>query len=323
MELLNSIRDRLDKNEQIILLLNRRGYSNFVTCKNCGFTFKCPNCDITLTFHKSSNMLRCHYCGFADKVHETCPECKEKSLSNLGIGTQKIEEEISEIFKNAKVLRMDYDTTSRKGMHEKMIDDFKNHQYNILLGTQIVAKGLDFSDVTLVGVINADTSLNIPDFRSSEVTYSLLSQVAGRSGRSSRSGEVIIQTYNPTHYAINYVKHHDYLGFYEKEMSYRRLLKYPPYFYLCLIRISGKDSNYIYNEAVKIKRSLDRNLTGFVILGPTNSSIFRINNIYRFNIILKYKRDNNLYDVLEKVVNHYKTNVKLKVDIDFNPSQMM
>ena len=322
-DLIKSINDRLENNEQIILLLNRRGYSNFVSCKNCGFTFKCPNCDITLTFHKSSNMLRCHYCGFADKVHEICPECKEKSLSNLGIGTQKIEEEISEIFKNAKVLRMDYDTTSRKGMHEKMIDDFKNHQYNILLGTQIVAKGLDFSDVTLVGVINADTSLNIPDFRSSEVTYSLLSQVAGRSGRSSRSGEVIIQTYNPTHYAINYVKHHDYLGFYEKEMSYRRLLKYPPYFYLCLIRISGKDSNYIYNEAVKIKRSLDRNLTGFVILGPTNSSIFRINNIYRFNIILKYKRDNNLYDVLEKVVNHYKTNVKLKVDIDFNPSQMM
>ena len=322
-ELIKSISDRIERDEQVILLLNRRGYSNFVSCKNCGFTFKCPNCDITLTYHKSSNTLRCHYCGYADKVHDTCPECKEKALSNLGIGTQKIEEEINEIFKSAKVLRMDYDTTSRKGMHEKMIEEFKNHEYNILLGTQIVAKGLDFSDVTLVGVINADTSLNIPDFRSSENTYSLLSQVAGRSGRSKKGGEVIIQTYNPNHYAINYVKHHDYIGFYEKEMNYRRLLKYPPYYYLCLIRISGKDSNYIYNEALKIKRSLDRNLSSTSILGPTNSSLFRINNIYRYNIVLKYKKDDNLYNVLEKIVEHYKVDVKVKIDIDFNPSQML
>ena len=322
-ELIKSISDRIEKDEQVILLLNRRGYSNFVSCKNCGFTFKCPNCDITLTYHKSSNTLRCHYCGYADKVHDTCPSCHEKSLSNLGIGTQKIEEEISEIFKNAKVLRMDYDTTSRKGMHEKMIEEFRNHEYNILLGTQIVAKGLDFSNVTLVGVINADTSLNIPDFRSSENTYSLLSQVAGRSGRSERNGEVIIQTYNPSHYAINYVKHHDYLGFYEKEMGYRRILKYPPYYYLCLIRISGKDSSYIYNESLKIKRSLDRNLNSTIILGPTNSSIFRVNNIYRYNIVLKYKKDDNLYNVLEKIVEHYKVDVKVKIDIDFNPSQML
>ena len=322
-ELIKSVSDRIERDEQVILLLNRRGYSNFVSCKNCGFTFKCPNCDITLTYHKSSNTLRCHYCGYADKVHDTCPECNEKALSNLGIGTQKIEEEINEIFKNAKVLRMDYDSTSRKGRIEKMIDEFKNHQYNILLGTQIVAKGLDFSDVTLVGVINADTSLNIPDFRSSENTYSLLSQVAGRSGRSEKNGEVIIQTYNPTHYAINYVKHHDYIGFYEKEMSYRRLLKYPPYYYLCLIRVSGKDSNYIYNEALKIKRSLDRNLSSTSILGPTNSALFRINNIYRYNIILKYKKDDSLYRVLERIIEHYKIDVKMKIDIDFNPSQML
>ena len=322
-ELVNSIKDRLEVGEQIILLLNRRGYSNFVSCKNCGYSFKCPNCDITLTYHKSSNTLRCHYCGYADKVHKVCPECKEESLSNLGIGTQRIEEEIKDIFDGAKVLRMDYDTTSRKGMHEEMITKFKNHEYDILLGTQIVAKGLDFSDVTLVGVINADTSLNIPDFRSSENTYSLLSQVAGRSGRSEKNGEVIIQTYNPDHYAIDYVKHHDYLGFYEKEMGYRRILKYPPYFYICLIRISGKDSNYAYKESLKIKRSLDRNLKNTIILGPSNSSIFRVNNIYRYNIILKYKSDDNLYNILEKVVDHYKTDVKVKIDIDFNPSQML
>ena len=322
-ELVNSIRERLDVGEQIILLLNRRGYSNFVSCKNCGFSFKCPNCDITLTYHKSSNTLRCHYCGYADKVHKICPECGEESLSNLGIGTQRIEEELKDIFNDAKVLRMDYDTTSRKGMHEEMINKFKSHEYDILLGTQIVAKGLDFSDVTLVGVINADTSLNIPDFRSSENTFSLLSQVAGRSGRSEKSGEVIIQTYNPGHYAINFVKHHDYLGFYEKEMGYRRILKYPPYFYICLIRISGKDYNYVYNESLKIKRSLDRNLMDIIILGPSNSSIFRVNNIYRYNIILKYKNDDSLYNILEKVVDHYKSDVKVKIDIDFNPSQML
>ena len=322
-ELLNSIEDRLIKKEQIILLLNRRGYSNFVTCKNCGYTFKCPNCDISLTYHKSSNTLRCHYCGYGEKVYKKCPECKEEALSNLGVGTQKIEEELSKLFPNSRILRMDYDTTSRKGMHEEMIEKFKNHEYDILLGTQMVSKGLDFSLVTLVGVINADTSLNIPDFRSSENTYSLLSQVAGRSGRSERVGEVIIQTFNPDHYAIDLVKTHNYLGFYEKEMNIRKMLKYPPYYYICNIRISGKDAEYIYNESLKIKRSLDRNISNDIVLGPSNSSIFRINNIYRYNIIIKYKKDNDLYEILKKIIDHYKTNSRIKVDIDFNPSQVL
>ena len=322
-ELLNSIENRLAKNEQIILLLNRRGYSNFVTCKNCGYTFKCPNCDISLTYHKSSNTLRCHYCGYGEKVYKKCPECKEEALSNLGVGTQKIEEELSKLFPSSRILRMDYDTTSRKGMHEKMIEDFKNHEYDILLGTQMVSKGLDFSLVTLVGVINADTSLNIPDFRSSENTFSLLSQVAGRSGRSERTGEVVIQTFNPDHYAIDLVKTHNYLGFYEKEMSIRKMLKYPPYYYICNIRISGKDSNYIYNEALKIKRSLDRNISNDIVLGPSNSSIFRVNNIFRYNIIIKYKKDNDLYETLEKIIDHYRTNSRIKVDIDFNPNQVL
>ena len=322
-ELLNSIKDRLDKNEQIILLLNRRGYSNFVTCKNCGYTFKCPNCDITLTYHKSSNTLRCHYCGYGEKVYKKCPECKEESLSNLGVGTQKIEEELSKLFPNSRILRMDYDTTSRKGMHEEMIEEFKDHKYDILLGTQMVAKGLDFSLVTLVGVINADTSLNIPDFRSSENTFSLLSQVAGRSGRSEKTGEVIIQTFNPDHYAIDLVKTHNYLGFYEKEMNIRRMLKYPPYYYLCNIRVSGKDADYIYTESLKIKRSLDRNIPNDIVLGPSNSSVFRVNNIFRYNIIIKYKKDDDLYEILNKIIEHYKTNSKIKVDIDFNPSQVL
>ena len=323
LELINSINDRLERNEQIILLLNRRGYSSFVTCKNCGFTFKCPNCDITLTYHKSSNTLRCHYCGYGEKVYNKCPSCSEVSLSNLGVGTQKIEEEINNLFPDARILRMDYDTTSKKGMHEEMINSFKNHDYDILLGTQMVAKGLDFKDVTLVGVINADTSLNIPDFRSSENTFSLLSQVAGRSGRSEKEGTVIIQTFNPDHYAISLTKNHDYLSFYEKEMSIRKQLKYPPYFYICNIRISGKDSSFILNEALKIKRSLERNINNTIILGPSTCSMFKINNIYRYNIILKYKKCDNLYEILDKILNHYKSVNKIKIDIDFNPSQMI
>ena len=323
LELISKIKDRLEKDEQVILLLNRRGYSSFVTCKNCGYTFKCPHCDITLTYHKTSNTLRCHYCGYGEKVFETCPSCKQKALSNLGVGTEKIEEELTNMFPYSKVLRMDYDTTSKKGMHEKLIEEFKNHKYNILLGTQMVAKGLDFQDVTLVGVINADTSLNIPDFRSSENTFSLLSQVAGRSGRSQKEGEVIIQTYNPNHYAISLTKNHDYLGFYKQEMNIRKALKYPPYFYICNIRISGKDSSYILSEALKIKNSLERNFKSTIILGPSSSSMFKLNNIYRYNIILKYKKEDSLYLILSKIIDHYKDNNKLKVDIDFNPSQMI
>ena len=321
--LITEMNARLEKNEQIILLLNRRGYSSFVTCKNCGYTFKCPNCDISLTYHKSSRTLRCHYCGYGEKEYQFCPKCGEKSLNNLGVGTQKIEEELHGLLPDAKVLRMDYDTTSRKGMHEKMIDDFKNHKYDILLGTQMVAKGLDFSLVTLVGILNADTSLNIPDFRSSENTFSLLSQVSGRSGRADKAGAVILQTFNPDHYAIRLTKKHDYLSFYQAEMNIRRQLKYPPYYYLCSIRISGKDALYLFDEAMKIKRSLERNLDSVILLGPSSGNLFRINNIFRYQIIIKYKEDKALREILFKVVDHYRINTKVKVDIDFNPSQIL
>ena len=322
-KLIKAIEERLINKEQVILFLNRRGYSSFVSCKNCGYTFKCPNCDISLTYHKSSNTLRCHYCGHGEKVYTNCPKCKEKSLTSLGIGTEKIEEELNNLFPNSRVLRMDYDTTSRKGRHEAMIEAFRNCEYDILLGTQMVAKGLDFANVTLVGVINADTSLNIPDFRSSENTFSLLSQVAGRSGRSEKEGNVIIQTFNPEHYAIYLASIHDYLTFFNKEMDIRHKLKYPPYYYLCNIRVSGKDNKYVFNEAIKIKNSLERNLDNMIILGPNSSTIFKINNIFRYNIIVKYKKDEELYLVLQKIVDHYKNNSKVKVDIDFNPSQMI
>ena len=319
--LIKKIKEKLLLGEQIILLLNRRGYASFVTCKNCGYTMKCPYCDITLTYHKSSNNLRCHYCGYATKLDD-CPNCHEDALRNLGVGTERIEEELHKLF-DVRVVRMDYDTTTRKGSHEKIINSFREHKYDILLGTQVVSKGLDFPLVTLVGVINADTSLNIPDFRSSEVTFSLLNQVSGRAGRNDKEGSVIIQTNNPDHYAICYAQNNDYIGFYNEEMKVRKILKYPPYYYLCHIRIRGKDNNYVSNESNKIKRSLDRNIDNIIILGPSPSVLYKINNIYRYGIIIKYKNISNIKEILLKIIDHYKNNNKISIDIDFNPNNMM
>ena len=214
---------------------------------------------------------------------------------------------------------MDIDTTSKKGSHEKIITSFANGEYDILLGTQMIAKGLDFPNVTLVGVINADTSLNIPDFRSSETTFGLLCQVAGRSGRGEKIGKVIIQTFNPDHYAIRYAKNHDYLGFYNNEMNIRRKLGYSPYYYLTVIKILSKDYENARDTSSKISEYLRKNLKNTTILGPSVANVFKVNNVYRFQIVLKYKKEDNLYKILNELIEHYKTNSKIKIDIDFNP----
>ena len=310
----------LEKGEQVILFLNKRGYSSTIICSNCGKTFLCPNCDITLTYHKSSGMLRCHYCGYAEALKDKCPSCHSYLILS-GTGTEQVEEELNSLFSNYKTIRMDFDTTSKKGSHEHIIEAFRKHEYQILIGTQMIAKGLDFEDVTLVGVINADNSLNIPDFRSSETTFDLLNQVSGRSGRGNKKGEVIIQTYNPNHYAITYAKNNDYLGFFKAEMQNRKLLDYPPYYYLVLLRIKGHDYNLISSETKKIKEYLDNNLK-FKMLGPSVATPFKVNSVYRFNIIIKYKQVDNLYLVLENLLEHYKTNKKITIDIDFNPKSL-
>lgn len=317
--LITEVNKRLEEHEQIILLLNRRGYSSFITCSNCGYTAKCPYCDITLTYHKTSNTLRCHYCGYADKMNDICPSCGEKAIKTLGTGTEKVEEEIKKVF-NARVVRMDLDTTSRKGSHEKIITAFKNHEYDILLGTQMIAKGLDFSNVTLVGVINADTSLMIPNYRSNEYTFQLLMQTAGRSGRGEKNGSVIIQTFNPEHYAITLASKHDYIDFFKQEMEVRRKLSYPPYYYLIYIKVIGKDYNKISIESNKIASILTRELKNSKILGPTTCSVFKLNGLFRFGIIIKYKKEEKMEEVLQSLVNHYKGNQTVKVDIDVNPN---
>lgn len=318
--LLNNIKERLINNEQVMLLLNRRGYSNYIACQNCGYVQKCPNCDITLTYHKTSDMMRCHYCGYGEKKISICPSCKEKNIRQMGMGTEKIEEEINKLFPLAKTIRMDADTTTKKGSHSKIIEDFNSNKYNILIGTQMISKGLNFPNVTLVGVINADSSLNIPNFRSSENTFSLLDQVIGRTGRHDKEGIAIIQTYNPDHYSIVNASNHDYIKFYNEEMVIRKKLWYPPYCFITLIKISSKDFNYGISEAKKISIFLKNNLTSNTnILGPSIANILKINNSYNFQIILKYKKEECLYNVLNKLIKIYEGNTKIKIELDFNP----
>lgn len=322
VELVEKIRQRLERQEQIMILLNRRGYSNYLTCSNCGYTYKCPHCDITMTYHKTSETLRCHYCGYADKRSLECPECHSKDLKDFGIGTERIEEEIKKIFDGIRIVRMDLDTTSIKGAHGKIIRDFENYKYELLLGTQMIAKGLDFAKVTLVGVISADNSLNIPDFRSSERTFGLLSQVAGRSGRSDIEGEVLLQVFNDEHYVIEAVKKHDYLSFYKKEMSVRKNLMYPPFCFITMVRILSKEYEYGFEVAKKIGNHLRKKLPNNTILGPTMANVFKMNNIYRFVCLIKYKNKDEIMTTLKEILDHYDNNHKIKIELEMNPIRM-
>lgn len=313
------IKEALNNDKQVMLFLNRRGFNTFVTCRNCGYTYKCPNCDITLTYHKTSNNLRCHYCGYTLLYNGICPECKEKALTSLGLGTERLEEEIKTKYKDAKVLRMDADTTTRKGSHEKYIQMIENGEVNIIVGTQMISKGLDFPNVTVVGVINADESLNIPDFRSGEYTYSLLSQVSGRAGRKNGDGKVIIQTFNKDNITLNLVKQNNYKGLYTYEMNIRKELKYPPYFYITTIKIASKDYEEASKEATKSCTYLRNHLENTYILGPTTARMFKTKNVYRFQIILKYKNFNQIKETLTELDKIYKTNNKVNIEIDNNP----
>lgn len=321
-ELMDLITDRLNKDEQVILLLNRRGYSTTITCKDCGETIKCPNCDIPLTYHKSGNKLNCHYCNYTTYKPKKCPSCNNDSLNSLGMGTEKLEEEINRVINGAKTIRMDIDTTRRKGSHEKIINDFRNKKYNILIGTQMISKGLDFDDVTLVGVINGDATLNIPDYRSGERTYSLLNQVAGRSGRSKKDGKVIIQCFNTDHYSIRCASVHDYLGFYNEDMRIRKKLKYPPYYNLCLIKFVSTDIELLNKETSRVREYLLNNTKDVIILGPSLSAIPKIYNKYYMQIILKYKSINQVYEELKFITNKMKSNSKILIDVDFNPKKI-
>ena len=318
-ELINDINDRLSKDEQVILLLNRRGYSTTITCKECGNTIKCPNCDIPLTYHKNGNKLYCHYCNHTTYKPLNCPECNSENINSFGMGTEKLEEEVNNLFK-CKTIRMDIDTTRKKGSHARIINDFRNKKYNILIGTQMISKGLDFEDVTLVGVINGDATLNIPDFRSGERTYSLLNQISGRSGRSSKPGKVIIQCFNIDHYSIQYASKSNYISFYKEDMNIRKKLNYPPYYNLCLIKLIGINYEELNKEALKIKDCL--NNTNSIVLGPSPCTIPKIYNKYYMQIIVKYKNIKDIYNDIKFIADKLKNSSKLNIEVDLNPKKI-
>ena len=316
----SKIKEKIEKKEQILLMLNRRGFSTIVNCKNCGYTFKCPHCEISLTYHKSSNNLRCHYCGYTINNPSVCPSCGEESLTNFGLGTEKLEEEINKRY-HVKTVRMDADTTSKKGSQDEIIKQIENEDVSIIVGTQMISKGFDFPKVTLAAIINADDSLNIPDFRSGENTFELITQTIGRAGRATDKSDAIIQTFNSDNKIIEYAKNNDYESLYNYEMNIRKILKYPPYFYLTRILITSKDYNEASKEISKVKNYLDKNLNNVIILGPTTASMFKLNNIYRFQIILKYKNYSLVKETLKYLDDVYRLNNKANIEIDNNPSR--
>ena len=324
--LLEAIQDRLAKKEQVVLMLNRRGYSSFVMCRECGTVDTCLNCDISLTLHMDTKTMNCHYCGFSKDIPQVCPNCKSRSIRYYGTGTQKAYDELAELFPQARILRMDVDTTRKKGSHQALLDQFGQGEADILLGTQMIAKGLDFPNVTLVGVLNADTALNLPDFRSSERTFQLLTQVAGRAGRAEKAGQVLIQSYNPQHYAIRFAKDQDYEGFYAYEMGIRRQLGYPPYYFTIGITLSHKKEEEVIKRAYEVMNILRSGLSETSkILGPTPKPIARTHNLYHYQILIKYRLEDELGPTLNQVLalTQERENSELRLSIDHEPQQFL
>lgn len=325
--LFEKIEERLAKKEQMVLFLNRRGYSSFTMCRDCGYVIECPHCDISLTYHKVSNTLRCHYCDHTQLMPTHCPSCQSDHIRFFGTGTQKVEEELYKLLPQARVIRMDVDTTSKKGAHERLLKAFGEKKGDILLGTQMIAKGLDFPDVTLVGVLTADTSLHLPDFRASEKTYQLLTQVSGRAGRHHLAGEVVIQTYTPEHYSIQLAERQQYDVFYHQEMLMRRRSQYPPYYYLALIVVSHPDLTNVVRVTENITSYLRQHCSqSTILLGPSASPIPRVKDRYRYQCIVKYKVEPKLISLLKEIQHQYKTEINrndLRITIDFNPLMMM
>ena len=327
VKLHDAIEKNLKAQKQTILFLNRRGYSTFIMCRECGYTVKCKNCNISMTYHKSINKLKCHYCGHEENVVTICPECHSKKIRYFGTGTQKLEQEINKLFPQAQTIRMDVDTVTKKNSHEDILNRFRNENIDILIGTQMVVKGHHFPNVTLVGVIAADSSLNIDDYRATERTFQILTQVAGRAGREKLEGNVIIQSYNPENFSIQYAQKQDYNLFYNTEITIRKQLNYPPFCDIILIGFNSifekeiiEVSNSVYNYLIQ---KLNNNL--FTILKPMPSPIDKIQNKYRWRIIIKGHIDENANQILNECLQQvYDKNYKnTRIAIDVNPNNMM
>ena len=333
-KLQSEIEEALNKNNQVILFLNRRGYGNFVSCRKCGYVFSCKNCDISLTYHKYKNIGTCHYCGYEENIPKTCPECGSDYVKPFGIGTEKVEEEVKKLFKNAKVLRMDKDTTSKKGELDKILNKFKNKEANVLIGTQMLSKGLDFEDVTLVGILSADMMLNFPDFRSFETTFQLITQVSGRAGRSHKEGKVVLQTYDTDHYVIRRSLNYDFEGFYEDEIKVRKIFNYAPFNNMISVVVSGKNESLVEKNINKMYNSLiyllkERGVEDFdFILGPNACAISKINQNYRYQLL--FKDDNIEINLLKGIIKYICITKKevvfdkdVNISIDVNPNNFL
>jgi len=324
-KLYSKIEENLENKKQTILFLNRRGYSTFVMCRECGYTVKCKSCNITMTYHLNENRLKCHYCGHEQRNVLECPECKSKNIKYFGTGTQRLEDEINKIFPTASTIRMDIDTVNKKNSHEEILNKFKNENIDILIGTQMVVKGHHFPNVTLVGVIAADSSLYLEDYRSNERTFQILTQVAGRAGRESLPGEVVIQTYNPDNFAIECSKKQNYNIFYETEIELRKQLKYPPFCDIISIGLTDIDENKIKNVAEKlyeyISNYIKKEKLGDIIYKPLPCPIDKIKNRYRWRIILKGKLTGKLIDIINWAINN-SNNKTTRIIVDTNPSNL-
>ena len=328
-KLQEEIKKNLLVNKQTILFLNRRGFSTFIMCRDCGYTVKCKRCDITMTYHKNENKLKCHYCGYEENIIKECPECHSKNIKYFGAGTQRLEDEVHNIFPDATTIRMDVDTVSKKNSHEEILNKFKNENINILIGTQMVVKGHHFPNVTLVGVVSADSSLNLGDFRANEKTFQTLTQVAGRAGRGDCEGRVIIQTYNPDNYAIEYSKLQDYNLFYNTEIELRKQLKYPPFCDIILIDMSAKNMNELELVAKKLHTYLKNRVInekfGLLLYSPVPSPVEKIKDRYRWRMIIKCKYDDRVNALLTDALNQF-IDMKTKtarVNIELNPNNMI
>ena len=319
LELEAGIKARLMKKEQIILFLNRRGYSNFMQCRQCQEVVSCPNCDVTLTYHKQVNGLKCHYCNFMSRVVDACLKCESREVRFFGTGTQKVEEFLEKRFPAAKVLRMDVDSTSKKGDHQRMIQAFENKESDILIGTQMVAKGLDFPGVTLVGVLDADLMLHFPDFKAGERTFQILTQVAGRAGRHQSKGVVYIETYSPNHYVMQHVKNQDYLAFYKEEMLNRRRFKYAPYFFHAKVLLTSAEPESLMVISEQVNVYLRKELVNeCIIIGPTVPGVARVKNRFRIHFILKYKKSPRLIAVMTHMLAHI-NHKDVSIAVDYFP----
>ena len=325
-ELYQSIEENLKNKLQTILFLNRRGYSTFIMCRNCGYTVKCKNCNISMTYHSYENKLKCHYCGYEEKLVKTCPECGSDKIRYFGTGTQKLEQEIHKQFPQAKTIRMDVDTVTKKNSHEEILNKFKNEDVDILIGTQMVVKGHHFPKVTLVGVIAADSSLNIDDYRATERTFQILTQVAGRAGRENLPGKVVIQSYNPENFSIQNAQKQDYEEFYQTEIALRKQLKYPPFCDIIIIGFNSSSEEEIKKVANIAYEEVEKNLNKdeFKVFKPMPSPIDKIQNKYRWRIIIKGNMNEEANNVLNNLLkNIYDKDFKnTKISIDVNPNNM-